>query len=265
MSTDNAIQDPLQHLADLPFRDSSSEPEGSSPGEGDSEESTETPSTDTVEPTLEEIKAELEASKAREKKLEQQVKSSEGRTKRETSDRALQQETNDRIAALEKSLGIFISTAPSGDMEKLSTELGEARLEDAKGRAEKAELAQVQRIKDSLEATIKDEEGNLLITKEQAQELVAKWKATETSADLVSVVTDAAQMVLVTERQRAADLEKKVREEEKAAAKQREEDAGIGELDTGPGAGGSSNTAGLSPREKIQQGMKEGQGKALFG
>lgn len=270
MTQQATTEDPLQHLADLELRTGSSDPpDDSSPDAKKPEDGTETPSDDKdTALTLEELQTKLEESAAREKTLEQKVKSAEGRSKKEASDRSLLEDLRDRQSATEKSLGLFITSGANGN-EELTTELGKVQLEEAKARNERVEVGNIERIKTALLETIyedpSDQSQGLRVSKEQAAQLVAKWKATTVTSDLISVVTDAVQMVTANERTKAKESEKRAREEEKAAAKQEKEDSGFGEMDAGTGSGGSDSTSSLSPVNKIAEGLKQGQGKSLFG
>ena len=191
MTQEAIVEDSLQHLADLDVRTGSSGTEDSSPEDEKPNDDTDNPSTD-PEPTLEELKVQLEESKAREKTLEQKFKSSEGRAKKEGSDRVILEELRDRIAASEKAMGLFITHGANGN-EELAKELGEAKLEDAKVRNERVETNHIETLKSALLNTIyEDGESTnpeaLLITKEQAAELVAKWKSSSTAGLILSLI-----------------------------------------------------------------------------
>ena len=161
-------ENPLDHLANLEVRtgETSEEPEP-------------TPDEKVPEPTLEEVQKLLADSLAREKAQEQRIKTQEGRSKKETSDRELLVGISDRLAANEKATHLLMEHTGRGTVDELPAAMAQNQAEAAQLSAQRSQDNQVEGLKSALNAAIHDDTGALLITADQVKELAAGWKASE--------------------------------------------------------------------------------------
>lgn len=243
--------DPLGHLASL-SAESTPEPESEA---GPSEESTEAggPS------------KQLEEALAREAKLQQQLKTTQGRLKAAEKPAISATDLQDIRDELKATQTALFSLVQHSGNEELAEEVSAQQIKSATERAQKTMTQQHQSISEALVRTVHDDDGNLLISQEQVEDIKKLWEAAESDiARLSMVVSDAAKMVIVAERARVAEDAKTSKEEADKKRTQEEEESGEHELDMAAMVSGSDTISGLSPLEKMSKGLQGQQKSSIF-
>jgi hypothetical protein len=243
--------DPLGHLASL-SAESTPEPESEA---GPSEESTEAggPS------------KQLEEALAREAKLQQQLKTTQGRLKAAEKPAISATDLQDIRDELKATQTALFSLVQHSGNEELAEEVSAQQIKSATERAQKTMTQQHQSISEALVRTVHDDDGNLLISQEQVEDIKKLWEAAESDiARLSMVVSDAAKMVIVAERARVAEDAKTAKDEADKQRTQEEEESGVHELDMAAMVSGSDTISGLSPLEKMSKGLQGQQKSSIF-
>ena len=245
--------DPLEHLASL-SAESTPEPESEAGSEPSGE------STEVGDPSKK-----LEEALAREAKLQQQLKTTQGRLKaaeKPTISATDLQDIRDELKATQTAL--FSLVQHSGN-EELAEEVSAQQIKSATERAQRTMTQQHQSISEALVRTVHDDDGNLLISQEQVEDIKKLWEAAESDiASLSMVVSDAAKMVIVAERAKGAEASKTAKDEADKQRTQEEEESGEHELEMAAMVSGSDTLSGLSPLEKMAKGLQGQQKSSIF-
>lgn len=176
--------------------------------------------------------------KAQAERLEQQLKTEQGRNrKREETDALL----GDRLAAIEQSNAALITALAAGDTETLPQQLGQIQAQQrntARGRNYQTQYASLtEQLKEVVDGT-----GLDLYESPELEGVRQAWVEANKGRSLqrlYSTLVDAHNIVRQVERGKAQSETERVREEERKAANLRLEEAGIYDLDTGPARGGT--------------------------
>jgi hypothetical protein len=242
--------DPLEHLASL-SAESTPEPESEA---GPSE------STEAVDPSKK-----LEEALAREAKLQQQLKTTQGRLKAAEKPAISATDLQDIRDELKATQTALFSLVQHSGNEELAEEVSAQQIKSATERAQRTMTQQHQSISEALVRTVHDDDGNLLISQEQVEDIKKLWEAAESDiARLSMVVSDAAKMVIVAERARVAEATKTAKDEADKQRTQEEEESGVHELDMAAMVSGSDTISGLSPLEKMSKGLQGQQKSSIF-
>lgn len=188
-------------------------------------------------------KVRAEEAEQKAQKLEQDLKTQQGRDRRSEEWRTQLTTIGDRLTAMEQSNSAVIRAFSSGDTERLPQELStiqQRAAQTAANRSYEERYAQLAtELRDAAEGVY-----DLYNAPELEQER-ADWVQANKQKDIAGlheVLRRVDLKVRSTERDQFKQTEEQIREEERTAAKKRLEEAGIYDLDTGPAAGG----AGLS-------------------
>jgi hypothetical protein len=175
--------------------------------------------------------------KAQAERLEQQLKTEQGRNrKREETDALL----GDRLASIEQSNAALITALAAGDTEALPKQLGQIQAQQRNTARGRNYQTQYTSLTDQLKEVV-DGTGLDLYESPELEGVRQAWVAANKSRSLqglYSTLVDAHNVVRQTERSKAQSDTERVREEERKAANLRLEEAGIYDLDTGPARGG---------------------------
>jgi small-conductance mechanosensitive channel len=245
-------ENPLEHLANLSLPES---PQDNTKAGSDT--GTDTPKEQTTEEKLEEANASLV-------KLQQQLKSSEGRLKSATPGvtKADLQDLRDDILATRTAM---LSMVRHSGNEELTQEVTEGQTKSAVEKAQRNLTLQQETISNALVHAVHDEEGNLLITTDQVAEVKKLWNdAGSDMTKLSMIIADAAKMVIVTEREKAKQT---TSDEQEAATKKRteeEEESGAHELSMTSIVSGTNTNSNLSPLEKMSKGLQGKEKSTIF-
>ena len=175
---------------------------------------------------------------AQAERLEQQLKTEQGRNrKREETDALL----GDRLAAIEQSNAALITALAAGDTENLPTQLGAIQAQQrttARGRNYQTQYTSLtDQLKEAVDGT-----GLDLYESPELEGVRQAWVEANKNRSLqglYSSLVDAHNVVRQHERTKAQGDTERIREEERKAANSRLEEAGIYDLDTGPARGGT--------------------------
>ena len=213
---------------------------------------TDTPQPEVQEPEVEQDvdwKARFDENQATLSKLEQQLKTEQGRNrKRDDTDSAVLG-IGDRLAAMEQSNAALIKALAEGDTESLPGQLTQIQAQSQNTQRGRAYQNQYAVLTEQLRTAMQDENGNEILDLYGAPELEAvrqSWVNANNKrsvSELYNTLVSAHEIVRQAERGKASEMAQSVREEERSSAKQRLEEAGIYDLDTGAAsAGGGSAT-----------------------
>jgi len=242
--------DPLEHLASL-SAESTPEPESEA---GPSE------STEAVDPSKK-----LEEALAREAKLQQQLKTTQGRLKAAEKPAISATDLQDIRDELKATQTALFSLVQHSGNEELAEEVSAQQVKSATERAQRTMTQQHQSISEALVRTVHDDDGNLLISQEQVEDIKKLWEAAESDiAKLSMVVSDAAKMVIVAERARVAEDAKTSKDEADKKRTEEEEESGEHELDMAAMVSGSDTISSLSPLEKMAKGLQGQHKSSIF-
>ena len=206
-------------------------------------------------------KAKTEELEALVSKLQNDQKSRDGLRRKESDRDAELAGFRDEIAAMRKVLTVTMESFQGGD--EFQSQISQINQDAAKSQADRDWNSRYDKEQARLLATVQDEEGNLLISEEDATKIQTQWQAAWNKAqqgnydEVYDAQIDAQRMVLQEER-RKSDVEKKsLREESKQSAKKALERAGVNDLDTGSAiAGGNEDLHGSA---LIERGLRNRQ------
>ena len=189
-------------------------------------------------------KAKFDENQAALSKLEQQLKTEQGRNrKRDDTDTAVLG-IGDRLAAMEQSNAALIKALADGDTENLPGQLSQIQAQSQNTQRGRAYQNQYSVLTDQLRAATQDENGNDILDLYAAPELEEVRQAwvnannNRSVSELYNTLVRAHEVVRQAERGKANQMAQSVRDEERNSAKQRLEEAGIYDLDTGAASAG---------------------------
>ena len=222
---------------------------------------TEEPQT-TEEPQEEpDYKAKTEELEALVSKLQNDQKSRDGLRRKESDRDAELAGFRDEIAAMRKVLTVTMESFQGGD--EFQSQISQINQEAAKSQADRDWNSRYDKEQTRLLSTVQDEEGNLLISEEDAAKIQTQWQAAWNKAqqgnydEVYDAQIDAQRMVLQEERRKSDAEKKSLREESKQSAKKALERAGVNDLDTGSAiAGGNEELHGSA---LIERGLRNRQ------
>lgn len=222
---------------------------------------TEEPQTNEEPQEEPDYKAKTEELEALVSKLQNDQKSRDGLRRKESDRDAELAGFRDEIAAMRKVLTVTMESFQGGD--EFQSQISQINQEAAKNQADRDWNGRYDKEQARLLSTVQDEEGNLLISEEDATKIQTQWQAAWNKAqqgnydEVYDAQIDAQRMVLQEER-RKSDVEKKsLREESKQSAKKALERAGVNDLDTGSAiAGGNEDLHGSA---LIERGLRNRQ------
>ena len=198
--------------------------------------------------------AELEAQVA---KLQNDLRSKDGQRRKESDRDAELTGFKDELSAMRKVLAVTMESIQRGDTEGFQEQISRINQEAAEGQATRDWNSRYDKEQARLISTVQDEDGNLLISEDDAQTIQAKWNAAWQKAqqgnydDVYDTQIEAQRMVNQEERRRAEAEKKALRDEAKTAGKKALEKAGIADLDTGAAiAGGNEELSGTALIER---------------
>ena len=175
--------------------------------------------------------------KAQAERLEQQLKTEQGRSrKREDTDAVL----GDRLTSIEQSNAALITALAAGDTENLPTQLGNIQAQQRNTARGRNYQTQYTSLTDQLKEAI-DGTGLDLYESPELENVRQAWvdaNKNRSLQGLYSSLLDAHNIVRQYDRTKAQSDTERVRAEERKAANLRLEEAGIYDLDTGPARGG---------------------------
>ena len=178
--------------------------------------------------------------KAQAERLEQQLKTEQGRNrKREETDAVL----GDRLTSIEQSNAALITALAAGDTENLPAQLGNIQAQQRNTARGRNYQTQYNSLTDQLKGAI-DGTGLDLYDSPELETVRQAWvnaNKNRSLQGLYSSLVDAHNIVRQHERTQAQSDTERVREEERKAANLRLEEAGIYDLDTGPARGGTGS------------------------
>lgn len=216
----------------------------------------------TEEPQEEpDYKAKTEELEALVRKLQNDQKSRDGLRRKESDRDAELAGFRDEIAAMRKVLTVTMESFQGGD--EFQSQISQINQEAAKSQADRDWNSRYDKEQARLLSTVQDEEGNLLISEEDAAKIQTQWQAAWNKAqqgnydEVYDTQIDAQRMVLQEERRKSDAEKKSLREESKQSAKKALERAGVNDLDTGSAiAGGSEELHGSA---LIERGLRNRQ------
>ena len=204
---------------------------------------------DAPQPEVQEAEVEATAEpevdwKAQAEKLEQQLKTEQGRNrKRDDTDTAILG-IGDRMVAMEQSNAALIKALAEGDTENLPQQLTQIQAQSQNNQRGRTYQSRYEALTNQLRGAMQDVDGNEILSLYEAPELEEvrqTWvdaHKNKSMAGLYSTLVRAHEVVRQAERSKAAQATNNVRDEERKAATQRLEEAGIYDLDTGPASAG---------------------------
>ena len=216
----------------------------------------------TEEPQEEpDYKAKTEELEALVSKLQNDQKSRDGLRRKESDRDAELAGFRDEIAAMRKVLTVTMESFQGGD--EFQSQISQINQDAAKSQADRDWNSRYDKEQARLLATVQDEEGNLLISEEDATKIQTQWQAAWNKAqqgnydEVYDTQIDAQRMVLQEERRKSDAEKKSLREESKQSAKKALEKAGVNDLDTGSAiAGGNEDLHGSA---LIERGLRNRQ------
>ena len=206
-------------------------------------------------------KAKTEELEALVSKLQNDQKSRDGLRRKESDRDAELAGFRDEIAAMRKVLTVTMESFQGGD--EFQSQISQINQDAAKSQADRDWNSRYDKEQARLLATVQDEEGNLLISEEDATKIQTQWQAAWNKAqqgnydEVYDTQIDAQRMVLQEERRKSDAEKKSLREESKQSAKKALEKAGVNDLDTGSAiAGGNEDLHGSA---LIERGLRNRQ------
>ena len=147
------------------------------------------------------------------------------------------------MTSIEQSNAALITALAAGDTENLPAQLGNIQAQQrntARGRNYQTQYTSLtEQLKDAVDGT-----GLDLYQSPELESVRQAWVSANKSRSLqglYSTLVDAHNVVRQAERSKAQGDTERVRDEERKAANQRLEEAGIYDLDTGPARGGTGS------------------------
>ena len=193
-------------------------------------------------------KAKFDENQATLGKLEQQLKTEQGRNKKRDDTDSAVLGIGDRLAAMEQSNAALIKALAEGDTDNLPQQLGQIQAQSQNTQRGRAYQNQYRVLTEQLRAATQDESGNDILSLYEAPELEEvrqSWVDANNKRSvsaLYNTLVRAHEVVRQAERGKANDRAESVRQEERTSAKQRLEEAGIYDLDTGAASAGGGAT-----------------------
>ena len=222
---------------------------------------TEEPQTNEEPQEEPDYKAKTEELEALVSKLQNDQKSRDGLRRKESDRDAELAGFRDEIAAMRKVLTVTMESFQGGD--EFQSQISQINQEAAKSQADRDWNSRYDKEQTRLLSTVQDEEGNLLISEEDAAKIQTQWQAAWNKAqqgnydEVYDAQIDAQRMVLQEERRKSDAEKKSLREESKQSAKKALERAGVNDLDTGSAiAGGNEELHGSA---LIERGLRNRQ------
>jgi len=222
---------------------------------------TEEPQTNEEPQEEPDYKAKTEELEALVSKLQNDQKSRDGLRRKESDRDAELAGFRDEIAAMRKVLTVTMESFQGGD--EFQSQISQINQDAAKSQADRDWNSRYDKEQARLLATVQDEEGNLLISEEDATKIQTQWQAAWNKAqqgnydEVYDTQIDAQRMVLQEERRKSDAEKKSLREESKQSAKKALEKAGVNDLDTGSAiAGGNEDLHGSA---LIERGLRNRQ------
>ena len=222
---------------------------------------TEEPQTNEESQEEPDYKAKTEELEALVSKLQNDQKSRDGLRRKESDRDAELAGFRDEIAAMRKVLTVTMESFQGGD--EFQSQISQINQDAAKSQADRDWNSRYDKEQARLLATVQDEEGNLLISEEDATKIQTQWQAAWNKAqqgnydEVYDTQIDAQRMVLQEERRKSDAEKKSLREESKQSAKKALERAGVNDLDTGSAiAGGNEDLHGSA---LIERGLRNRQ------
>ena len=212
---------------------------------------TDIPQPEVLEPEAEpevDWKSKFDENQASLSKLEQQLKTEQGRNrKRDDTDSAVLG-IGDRLAAMEQSNAALIKALAEGDTDNLPQQLGQIQAQSQNTQRGRAYQNQYRVLTEQLRAATQDESGNDILSLYEAPELEEvrqSWVDANNKRSvsaLYNTLVRTHEVIRQAERGKASEKAETVRQEERTSAKQRLEEAGIYDLDTGAASAGGGAT-----------------------
>ena len=191
-------------------------------------------------------KAQAETAEATLAKLQQELKTEQGRVrKRDDQDSAIAG-IGDRIIAMEQSNAALIKALAAGDTENLPNQLNQIQAQSQDTQRGRAYQTQYNVLTQQLREATQDSDGNVVLdlySSPELEDVRSKWvdaNKKRSLAGLYSTLVQAHEVTRQAERTQAKQTNNSVRDEERKIANQRLEEAGIYDLDTGPARGGGA-------------------------
>ena len=204
---------------------------------------------DAPQPEVQEAEVEATAEpevdwRAQAERLEQQLKTAQGRNRtRDDTDAAILG-IGDRMAAMEQSNAALVKALAEGDTESLPQQLSQIQAQSQNNQRGRTYQSRYEALTEQLRGAVQDTDGNEIISLHSAPELEdvrQSWveaHKNKSMAGLYSTLVRAHEVVRQAERSKATQATDSARDEERKAATQRLEEAGIYDLDTGPASAG---------------------------
>ena len=193
-------------------------------------------------------KARFDDNQATLDKLEQQLKTEQGRNKKRDDTDSAVFGIGDRLSAMEQSNAALIKALAEGDTENLPQQLGQIQAQSQNTQRGRAYQNQYRVLTDQLREATQDEGGNDILSLYEAPELEEirqSWVDANNKRSvsaLYNTLVRTHEVVRQAERGKANEKAESVRQEERTSAKQRLEEAGIYDLDTGAASAGGGAT-----------------------
>ena len=193
-------------------------------------------------------KAKFDENQATLDKLEQQLKTEQGRNKKRDDTDSAVLGIGDRLSAMEQSNAALIKALADGDTERLPQQLGQIQAQSQNTQRGRAYQNQYRVLTEQLREATQDENGNEILSLYDAPELEEVRQAwvdankNRSVSALYNTLVRTHEVIRQAERGKASERAESVRQEERTSAKQRLEEAGIYDLDTGPASGGGGAT-----------------------
>ena len=231
-----------------------------SPAESPAEDTTTENITEETEATPEgevDYRAKAEELEAQIAKLQNDLRSKDGQRRRDTDRDEEISGLRDELGAIRKVFTLYMDGMNRGDPEEVQAQISQVNQELAQGQATRDYNTRYEKEQTRLLSTVQDEDGNLLVSEDDAVKIQTDWQAAWEKAsrgdfnDVYDVQIEAARMVTQEERRRADTERKSLRDEAKTAGKKALEKAGIADLDTGAAiAGGNEDLSGTALIER---------------
>ena len=189
-----------------------------------------------------------EAAEAANKKLENELKSQQGRNRRTDDVQHQLSSIGDRLSTIESANQAVLRAFSSGDTDDLPNELSTIQAQARQTSANRSYEARYADLSEELREAVQDDEGNPILDLYEAPELESirqEWVTAHRNKDtgaLATALAKAHRVARSVERTTGRSSEQQIRTEEREAAKARLEEAGIFDLDTGPSAAGGGRS-----------------------
>jgi len=193
-------------------------------------------------------KARFDENEATLGKLEQQLKTEQGRNKKRDDTDSAVLGIGDRLAAMEQSNAALIKALAEGDTDNLPQQLDQIQAQSQNTQRGRAYQNQYRVLTEQLRAATQDESGNDILSLYEAPELEEvrqSWVDANNKRSvsaLYNTLVRTHEVIRQAERGKASEKAETVRQEERTSAKQRLEEAGIYDLDTGAASAGGGAT-----------------------